>query len=133
VVDGDTIDVEISGKIERVRYIGIDTPETVDPRKAVQCFGVEASKKNKGLVEGKMVRLERDITERDKYNSLLRFVWLEDTLINEALVAEGFAASYSYPPDIKYQVRLAAAEKDARENNLGLWSVCPSTQNKMVQ
>jgi len=126
VVDGDTIDVEIDGKTERVRYIGIDTPETVDPRKPVQCFGVEASKKNKEIVEGKMVRLENDITDRDKYGRLLRYIWLGDSLINEELVAQGFAHSYSYPPDVKYQDKFAAAEKNARENSLGLWNACAS-------
>ncbi len=126
VIDGDTIDVEIDGKIERVRYIGIDTPETVDPRKPVQCFGVEASKRNKELVEGKMVRLEKDITDRDKYNRLLRYVWLGDTLINQTLVEQGYAKSYSYPPDIKYQDKFVAAERKAREDKLGLWTACTS-------
>lgn len=126
VVDGDTINVEINGKVEPIRYIGIDTPETVDPRKPVQCFGVEASKKNKELVEGKMVRLEKDITDRDKYNRLLRYVWLDDTLINQALVEQGYAKSYSYPPDVKYQDKFVAAEKKAREDKLGLWTACTS-------
>jgi len=131
VVDGDTIEVEFSGKMERVRYIGVDTPETVDPRKPVQCFGVEASKKNKELVEGKLVRLEKDITDRDKYNRLLRYVWLGDTLINinEALVAQGFATSYSYPPNIKYQDRFVKAEREARDNKLGLWTACASVSH----
>lgn len=141
VIDGDTIDVLIDGKVERVRYIGIDTPETVDPRKPVQCFGVEASKKNKELVEGKMVRLEKDITDRDKYNRLLRYVYLKpqmnadketqidaggtsEILVNLALVEQGFAKSYSYPPDIKYQDRFVAAERRAREDTLGLWTAC---------
>ncbi len=123
VVDGDTIEIEGG---ERVRYIGIDTPETVDPRKPVQCFGVEASKKNKELVEGKMVRLEKDITDRDKYNRLLRYIWLGDTLINQELVEQGFAKSYSYPPDIKYQDKFVAAEKKAREDKIGLWTACTS-------
>jgi len=129
VVDGDTINVEINGKVEPVRYIGIDTPETVDPRKPVQCFGVEASKKNKELLEGKTVRLETDITDRDKYNRLLRYVWLDDILINQKLVEDGFAKSYSYPPDIKYQDKFVAAEKKAREDKLGLWTACASDTN----
>jgi len=124
VVDGDTIEVEINGKTEPVRYIGIDTPETVDPRKPVQCFGVEASKKNKELVDGKMVRLEKDITDRDKYNRLLRYVWLGSTLINQVLVERGYAKSYSYPPDVKYQDKFVTAEREARENKLGLWTAC---------
>lgn len=121
VIDGDTIEIEGG---ERVRYIGIDTPETVDPRKTVQCFGVESSKKNKELVEGKTVRLEKDITDRDKYNRLLRYVWLDDTLINLALVQGGFAHSNSYPPDIKYQDKFVTAQKEAREAKVGLWNAC---------
>lgn len=126
VVDGDTINVEIDGKVESVRYIGIDTPETIDPRKPVQCFGIEAAKKNKELAEGKMVRLEKDITNRDKYDRLLRYVWVGDVLINQALVEQGFAKSYSYPPDVKYQDKFIAAEKQARENKIGLWTACGS-------
>lgn len=124
VVDGDTIEIEGG---EKVRYIGIDTPETVDPRKPVQCFGVEASKKNKEMVEGKMVRLEKDITDRDKYNRLLRYVWVDDTFINLELVKQGFAYSYSYPPDIKYQGQFLKAQQEAREAKRGLWSTCPPT------
>jgi micrococcal nuclease len=123
VIDGDTIEIEGG---ERVRYIGIDTPETVDPRKPVQCFGVEASKKNKEMVEGKMVRLEKDITDRDKYNRLLRYVWVDDTFINLELVKQGFAYSYSYPPDIKYQDQFLKAQQEAREVKRGLWNACPS-------
>jgi micrococcal nuclease len=126
VVDGDTINVEINGKVESVRYIGIDTPETVDPRKPVQCFGVEASKKNKELVEGKMVSLETDITDRDKYGRLLRYVWVDDTFINLILVTQGFAKSSSYPPDVGYQDLFVLAEKKARDNKLGLWTACAS-------
>lgn len=123
VIDGDTIEIEGG---ERVRYIGIDTPETVDPRKPVQCFGVEASKKNKEMVEGKMVRLGKDITDRDKYNRLLRYVWVDDTFINLELVKQGFAYSYSYPPDIKYQDQFLKAQQEAREARRGLWNACPS-------
>ena len=122
VVDGDTIEIEGG---EKVRYIGIDTPETVDPRKPVQCFGVEASKKNKELVEGKTVRLEKDITDRDKYSRALRYVWADDLFVNLELVKQGFANSYSYPPDIKYQKEFLAAETEAREAERGLWAACP--------
>ena len=122
VIDGDTI--EIKGG-DKVRYIGIDTPETVDPRKPVQCFGVEASKKNKELVEGKTVRLEKDITDRDKYNRLLRYIYVDDVLVNLELVRQGFAYSYSYPPDIKYQDQFVKAQQEAREARRGLWSACP--------
>jgi len=122
VVDGDTIEIEGG---EKVRYLGIDTPETVDPRKPVQCFGVEASKKNKELVEGKTVRLEKDITDRDRYSRLLRYVWVDDIFVNLELVKQGFASSYAYPPDIKYQEEFLEAEKEAREAERGLWKACP--------
>ena len=122
VIDGDTIEIEGG---ERVRYLGIDTPETVDPRKPVQCFGVEASKKNKELVEGKTVRLEKDITDRDKYGRLLRYIYVDNLFINLELVKQGFATSYTYPPDVKHQAEILAAERQAREANRGLWGACP--------
>lgn len=123
VIDGDTIELENG---QRIRYIGIDTPETVDPRKPVQCFGVEASKRNKELVEGKRVRLEKDISETDKYDRLLRYVYVGDTLINLTLVQDGFAYSYTYPPDVKYQDQFIEAQRIAREQKKGLWGSCPA-------
>ena len=130
VVDGDTIEIEGG---EKVRYTGVDTPETVDPRKPVQCFGIEASKKNKELVEGKTVRLGKDITDRDKYSRLLRYVWVDDLFVNLELVKQGFANSYSYPPDIKYQKEFLAAEKEAREAERGLWKACTVSVAPTVQ
>jgi len=121
VVDGDTIVLDTG---ETVRYIGIDTPETVDPRREVQCFGKEASEKNKELVLGKKVRLEKDVSDTDRYGRILRYVYISDVLINEQLVREGFALSSSYPPDVKYQERFDMAEREARENNRGLWGEC---------
>jgi len=125
VIDGDTIQLEDG---QRLRYLGIDTPETVDPRKPVQCFGVEASEKNKELVEGKTVRLEKDITDKDKYGRLLRYVHLDNLFINLELVKQGFATSYTYPPDVKYQSEILQAEKEAREANRGLWAACLSPE-----
>ena len=126
VTDGDTIKVNIGGTTETIRLIGIDTPETVDPRKPVQCFGQEASKKSKELLTGKKVRLEADPTqgERDKYGRLLRFVFLEDgTNFNKMMIAEGYAHEYTYDSNpYKYQVEFKDAEKQAREANKGLWS-----------
>lgn len=121
VIDGDTIKL-VNGEV--VRYIGIDTPETVHPSKPVQCFGHEASQKNKELVEGKMVRLEKDISERDKYGRLLRDVWVGDIFVNEYLVRQGYAQVYTYPPDVKYQDLFLQAQREARENNRGLWGAC---------
>ncbi len=121
VVDGDTIEIE--GKV-KVRYIGIDTPETVDPRRPVGCFGNEASNKNKELVLGKQVRLEKDISETDKYGRLLRYVYVGNVFVNKYLVEEGFARATSHPPNVKYQEIFRAAEKTAQEGNKGLWGSC---------
>lgn len=125
VIDGDTIEIEGG---QRVRYIGIDTPETVDPRKPVQCFGKEASSKNKELVEGKQVKLEKDISETDKYGRLLRYIYVGDIFVNDYLVRQGYAHASSYPPDIKYQNQFTQAQSEARSNNRGLWgSACDIT------
>ena len=121
VIDGDTIEIE---GVMKVRYIGIDTPETSHPTKGVQCFGRQATEKNRQLVEGKKVILEKDISETDKYGRLLRYIWIGDQLVNEILVKEGFAFSSSYPPDIKYQEKFRQAEIQARESNKGLWGQC---------
>lgn len=121
VVDGDTIEIE--GGI-KIRYIGINTPETVAPNKPVACFGHEASDKNKELVLGKGVRLEKDVSETDKYGRLLRYVYLDNVMINNELVKQGFAQVSTYPPDVKYQNMFRQSQKYAKENNLGLWSSC---------
>lgn len=122
VIDGDTIEIEGG---QKVRYIGIDTPETVDPRKPVQCFGVEASNKNKELVSGKRVRLEKDVSETDKYGRLLRYVYVGDTFVNLELVKQGYAYASSFPPDVKYQSQFTEAQRQAKEQNRGLWGSCP--------
>lgn len=121
VVDGDTI--EITGG-QKVRYIGIDTPEVVDPRKPIECFGEKAKERNQQLVENKTVELEIDVSETDKYGRLLRYVYVDGFMVNQLLVKEGFAKSASYPPDIKYQHLFKQAETKARKNNAGLWSRC---------
>lgn len=121
VVDGDTIEIEGG---EKVRLIGIDTPETVDPRRPVGCFGPEASQTTKSLLEGKRVSFETDLTDRDKYNRLLRYVWVNNLFVNEYLVREGLAKSYSYPPDTKYQGLFEASEIEARESKRGMWGSC---------
>jgi micrococcal nuclease len=118
VIDGDT--VEIAGG-KKVRLIGIDTPETVDPRRPVGCFGRQASDFTKSGLLNQFVRLEKDVSETDKYGRLLRYVWLGDELFNETLVRQGYAHASSYPPDIKYQDRFTAAQAIARQAKLGLW------------
>lgn len=126
VVDGDTIEIEGG---QKVRYIGIDTPETVDPRRPVGCFGKESSDENKKIVEGKSVILEKDISETDKFGRLLRYVYLKEDngnllFINDYLVRQGFAKASTYPPDVKFATQFVEAEREARENNRGLWQKC---------
>lgn len=121
VIDGDTI--ELSDK-RKVRYIGIDTPETVDQRKSVMCFGVEASAENKRLVEGKTIRLEKDVSDIDRFGRLLRYVYVGDVFVNDYLVRTGYAHVSTYPPDVKFSEQFQEAEKEARMSNNGLWGNC---------
>ncbi len=125
VIDGDTVEVSLNGKSQTVRYIGIDTPETKHPSKPIECFGPEASQFNEELVAGKQVLLEEDITDRDRYGRLLRYVWLEEVgLVNQILVENGYARVSTYPPDVKYEPLLIAAESLAQADGIGRWSAC---------
>lgn len=135
VVDGDTIDVELNGIKQRVRLLGIDTPESVDPRKPIECFGKEASSKTAEIVLNKSVKLESDETQsdKDKYKRLLRYVFLEDgTFVNELLIKEGYAHEYTYDAPYKYQAEFKLAQTQAQTNKKGLWAdaVCQSGVNK---
>lgn len=125
VIDGDTISININGKNEVVRLIGINSPETQDPRKPVECFGKEASEKAKEVLTGKSVKLENDPTQgdRDKYNRLLRYVFLENgTNFNKLMIEEGYAYEYTYNTPYKYQNEFKQAQKDAEANQKGLWA-----------
>ena len=124
VIDGDTILVEVDGREERVRYIGVDTPETVAPDRPPGCFGQEASAANKALVEGKTVQLERDDSERDRFGRLLRYVYVEGVFVNAELVRQGYATATTFPPDVRENARFRALEREAREGRKGLWSAC---------
>lgn len=122
VVDGDTIIVNYNGKEERVRLIGSDTPESVhpDPSKNIP-EGIIASDYTKSMLENKEVRLEFDIQERDQYGRLLAYVWLGNTMFNKTLLQEGYAQVSTYPPNVKYVEDFVKLEREARENNKGLW------------
>lgn len=124
VVDGDTIHVTINNEKKTVRLIGIDTPETVDPRKEVQCYGTEASNRLKELIDKKEVILESDTSqaEVDKYGRILRYVTLNSVSINEQLVYDGFAFEYTYDEPYKYREKFLAAQADAKKNQRGLWN-----------
>jgi micrococcal nuclease len=124
VVDGDTITVLVDGERQTVRLIGINTPETVDPRRPVECFGKEASVRAKELLRGKSVRLTADPTQadRDRYNRLLRYVYLEDgMLFNQVMIEEGYAYEYTYERPYQYQMAFKEAQKRAQEQMKGLW------------
>lgn len=116
VIDGDTIELA-DGNI--IRYIGIDAPEL-----GSDCYSEEATKKNRELVEGKEVKLEKDVSDKDRYGRLLRYVYVDDILVNELLVREGFAYAKNYDPDTSYLEQFAVAEYKAKDSNMGLWNVC---------
>ncbi len=130
-IDGDTIAVDMDGKVEHVRFIGIDTPETHKPNTPVQCYGPAAAAHTKNVIAaaGGRVRLAADPlnTNRDRYNRLLRYVYLPDgTLVNELNILEGYAFYYPYFPFSK-KAEFAAAQADAQTNKRGLWAACKPT------
>ena len=130
IVDGDTIVVRISGQSgqETVRLVGIDTPETKKPDTPVQCYGKEATSYTTKLLTGQKIWLERDVSDRDQYGRLLRYVWIEQggayLLANEQIVALGYGTARDYHPDTRYHDRLFAALANARTQRLGMWGSC---------
>lgn len=125
VVDGDTIDVDMDGKTERIRFIGVNTPEAVDPRKPVECFGKEASGKANELLAGKEVLLEADPsqTDRDKYNRLLRYARTKEGLFyNLEIIKLGYAYEYTYDLPYEFQKEFKSAQAEAKNNKVGLWA-----------
>ena len=133
VVDGDTIVVELASGRETVRLIGIDTPESVDPRQPVECFGKEASAHTSSLLPGgTRVRLVRDVEPRDRYDRLLAYVYrLPDELfVNLSLVEDGFAVPLTYPPNVAHTDEIVEAAGEAREAGRGLWSACADAADR---
>jgi micrococcal nuclease len=126
VVDGDTILVALDGRQERVRYIGMDTPETVKPRTPVQCFGKRASAENARLVAGREVRLVGDAEARDRYGRLLAYVYRrsDDLFVNAELVRGGYATPLSIPPNVRFADRFRDLARGARRAGRGLWRAC---------
>jgi micrococcal nuclease len=136
VVDGDTIEVEITGREEGpaagagvagrrydVRLIGIDTPESVKRNSPVECFGKEASAATAALLEeGAEVTLVKDVEEADQYNRILRYVYLGEEMVNARLVVNGYAHAYTYPPNVRHADLFVELQREARENDRGLWS-----------
>ena len=123
IVDGDTFYAIVDGKEQSIRLIGVDTPETKHPNKAKQCFGSEATDYVSELLLNKVVTLENDTSDKDRYGRLLRYAWVGDTFVNYNLVLNGYAFSVAYPPDIKHQIDFEIAEQKAKEEELGVWSL----------
>lgn len=129
VVDGDTIVADVDGTDERVRFIGVDTPESVKPNSPVECYGKEASAHTRDLLpEGTRVRLVLDAEERDRYGRLLAYVYRasDGLFVNLRLAVDGYAGLMTYPPNVAHVDEFRAAVADARRRRVGLWSVCSS-------
>ncbi|HEX6205091.1 MAG TPA: thermonuclease family protein [Solirubrobacterales bacterium] len=124
VVDGDTVEVRLGGEIEDVRYIGVDTPETVKPGAPVDCFGPQASAFNHRLLEGRRVRLVLGEERRDVYGRLLAYVYLGDRFVNAELVRRGLARTLTIPPNDRYAARFKRLERAASRAGRGLWGAC---------
>jgi micrococcal nuclease len=124
VVDGDTIEARIGDEVEDVRYIGVDTPETVRPGEPVQCFGPRASAFNHRLVEGRRVRLVFGVERRDAYGRLLAYVYLGRRFVNAMLVRRGLARSLTIPPNDRFASMLRRLELRAARAGRGLWDAC---------
>jgi micrococcal nuclease len=134
ITDGDTIRVLMDGVEHRLRYIGIDTPESVAPNSPIEPYAIAATEANARLVDGERVVLERDVSETDRFDRLLRYVWLEPDIANRAtdddvwrlvnleLVRMGLAEAVDFPPDVKHSAILEAAESEARAAGRGLWA-----------
>ena len=117
IIDGDTFVLSTG---QAVRLIGVDAPEKDD------CFSSEATGGLSDLINGKTIRLEKDVSETDRYKRLLRYIWATEVFVNEELVRQGFATARDYPPDSKYKIQFVQAEVEAKRNKKGLWSVCQS-------
>lgn len=125
VVDGDTAHVRFHGRDVTIRFIGVDTPETVAPGQPIECYGPEASHFTSRELTGETVRLEFDVERIDPYGRTLAYIWMPNgSLFNEMLVRRGFATVATYPPDTRYVHRFEAAERTARASNRGLWGAC---------
>ena len=136
VIDGDTIVVRITGRVDgagagngqigashSVRLTGIDTPESVDPRRAVECFGHEAAAATAALLEGRQIRMVVDVEESDRYDRLLRYIYIGSEMANARLVVNGYAHAYTYPPNVRHAELFVQLARDARDSDRGLWSL----------
>ena len=123
-VDGDTIEVLIGGEREDVRYIGVDTPETVKPGTPVQCFGPRAHRFNARLVTHRRVRLVFGVERRDVYGRLLAYVYLGGRFVNAELARRGLARTLTIPPNDRFARRFKRLQSAAARAGRGLWGAC---------
>jgi micrococcal nuclease len=121
VVDGDTLEILLNGKKEKLRLIGVDTPETKKPNTPIMFYGEEAAQYTKKRLEKKTVELEWDVDRKDQYDRLLAYVWIEGELFNRTLVSEGYARIATFPPNVKYVDKFKKDQEDARQKQKGLW------------
>jgi micrococcal nuclease len=121
VVDGDTIYVQLAGRVEKIRYIGVNTPEIHHPIKGEEPGGREAADVNRRIVGGQRVRLELDVRTRDRYGRLLAYVWVGDMMVNAELVRLGYAQVMTLPPNVRYQNLFVKLQREARDAGRGLW------------
>lgn len=121
VVDGDTIYVQLAGRVEKIRYIGVNTPEIRHPIKGEEPGGREAADVNRRIVGGQRVRLELDVRTRDRYGRLLAYVWVGDMMVNAELVRLGYAQVMTLPPNVRYQNLFVKLQREARDAGRGLW------------
>jgi micrococcal nuclease len=128
VVDGDTVEVRLEGQLEKVRYIGIDTPESVKPGTPVQCYAKAAAAENRRLLANGRVTLRFDAERRDRYGRLLAYVYRrgDGLFVNAALVGRGFARTLTIPPNVGHAGQFARLAGRAKQRRLGLWLACPS-------
>jgi len=125
VVDGDTVHVLLRGKDVTIRFIGVDTPETVAPGQPIECYGPESSRFTTHQLTGRRVRLEFDAERIDPFGRTLAYLWISGgSMFNETLVREGFATVATYPPDTRYADRFEGAQRSAKEAGRGLWGAC---------
>ena len=126
VVDGDTIHVKVGERVEKVRYIGVNTPEVHHPTKGEEPGGREAACVNRDLVAGRQVRLELDAQTHDRYGRVLAYVWVDGAMINAELVRLGYAQVMTIPPNVRHQALFRRLQREAREAERGLWGRAPA-------
>ena len=121
VVDGDTIYVQLADRVEKIRYIGVNTPEIHHPTRGEEPGGRAAAAVNRRLVGGRHVRLELDVRTRDRYGRLLAYVWVGETMVNAELVRQGYAQVMTVPPNVRYQDLFVSLQRESRDAGRGLW------------